>query len=80
MLVEEYIQIAKDEFPYLFEEYGFKVVYTEEGEGRDAFGLESDMYKMRIFFSQQGECNFLRALERFVGRQDNYIGFLSKEG
>ncbi len=58
MLVGEYIQTAKDEFPYLFDEYGFKVVYTEEGEGRDrgrdAFGLESDIYKMRIFFSRHG--------------------------
>ncbi len=57
MLVEEYIQIAKDEFPYLFDEYGFKVVHTYQGEGRDrgryAFGIESDTYKMRIFFSRQ---------------------------
>ncbi len=57
-MLEKYFQTAKEEFPYLFEEYGFKVVYQEEGEGRDwgrdAFGLESDMYKMRIFFSQHG--------------------------
>ncbi len=57
MLVEEYIQIAKEEFPYLFNEYGFKVVHTYQGEGRDrgryAFGIESDLYKMRIFFSRQ---------------------------
>jgi len=55
---EEYYQNARDEFPYLFDEYGFKVVFREEGEGRDrgrdAFGLESDMYKMRIFFSRHG--------------------------
>ncbi len=61
MQIEEYIQIAKEEFPYLFEEYGVKVVFKEEGEGRDwgrdAFGLESDMYKMRIFFSQRGGGN-----------------------
>ncbi len=58
MPLEKYLQTAKEEFPYLFEEYGFKVVFKEEGEGRDwgrdAFGLESNIYKMRIFFSQQG--------------------------
>ncbi len=63
MLVEEYIQIAKDEFPYLFDEYGFKVVHTYQGEGRDrgrnAFGLESDMYKMRILFSRRGGGNII---------------------
>ncbi len=57
MLVEEYIQIAKDEFPYLFDVSGFKILHTYQGEGRDrgryAFGIESDMYKMRILFSRQ---------------------------
>ncbi len=63
MPLEKYLQTAKEEFPYLFEEYGFKVVFKEEGEGRDwgrdAFGLESNIYKMRIFFSQQGGGNLI---------------------
>ena len=57
MLVEEYIQIAKEEFPYLFDEYGFRIVYTYQGEGRDLgrydFGIDSDIYKMRIRFSRE---------------------------
>jgi hypothetical protein len=57
MLVEEYIQIAKEAFPYLFDEYGFKLVYSYQGEGRDlgryAFGIESAIYRMRILFSRQ---------------------------
>jgi hypothetical protein len=60
MPLEKYVQTAKDEFPYLFEEYRFKVVFREEeeeqglGRGGDAFGLESDIYTMRILFSTRG--------------------------
>jgi hypothetical protein len=60
MSLEEYLQTAKDEFPYLFEEYRFKMVFKELeevqglGRGGDAFGLESDMYKMRILFTRRG--------------------------
>jgi hypothetical protein len=60
MSLEKYIQVAKEEFPYLFHEYEFQVVFKEEeemqglGRGGDAFGLESDMYKMRILFSRRG--------------------------
>jgi len=56
MLVDEYIQIAKDEFPYLFEQ-DFKFLYKYQGEMRDlgrfAFGIESANYHMRILFSRQ---------------------------
>lgn len=57
MSVEEYIQIAKDIFPYLFERYQFKVVYLYQGQERDigryAFGMESDVFNMKILFSRQ---------------------------
>lgn len=58
--MEKYIQTVKDEFPYLFGEYGFKVVFREEeeiqgfGRGGDAFGLESDIFKVRILFTRRG--------------------------
>lgn len=54
MLVDEYIHIIKDEFPYLFSKYAFKIVHSEqERRYRYNAGIESEIYKVRMLFSRQ---------------------------
>ena len=54
MNVEEYINVAKDEFPYLFNNYGFELAFSlQEKTWRFAFGIESKVYQMRMLFSRQ---------------------------
>jgi hypothetical protein len=80
MLVEQYVKIALEEFPYLFNEYGFKQAYLYQGEGRDlgryAFGIESNIYKMKMLFSRQRGGGSI-----YIGRtapynnEDSYLWF-----
>lgn len=54
MLVKEYIQIIKGEFPYLFSQYGFEFTHSEqEKKYRYKAGIESKIYNMKLMFSRQ---------------------------
>ena len=56
MNIDEYSQLIKDEFFYLFEEYGFKLVYIREHQNRFTvfrIGLQSNACKI-LFVREQG--------------------------
>jgi len=56
MNIDEYSQLIKEEFLYLFEEYHFSFVYIREHQNRFTvfrIGLQSDMCKI-LFVREQG--------------------------
>jgi len=56
MNIDEYSHLIKNEFSYLFEEYGFRVVYIREIQKRVSvfrIGLQSDVCKI-LFVREQG--------------------------
>ena len=56
MEIDEYSHLIKNEFSYLFEEYGFDFVYIRENQNRFSvfrIGLQSDICKI-LFVREQG--------------------------
>ena len=56
MNIDEYSQLIKDNFNYLFEEYGFNVVYIHEPRSRHKVfrvGLQAEFCKI-LFVREQG--------------------------
>jgi hypothetical protein len=54
MFVEDYVKIIEEEFSYLFDRYGFKVVYSEQkNNNKYRAGIESKICKI-LFVREQG--------------------------
>jgi hypothetical protein len=52
MTVQEYLMVINEKFPYLFKDYGFKVIYTNEFRpDHNVIGIESELF--RILFEQE---------------------------
>jgi len=73
MHLEEYVALIQRYFFYLFDDYGFRIVYKEEyrkGHGWFRVGIESD--KVRILFVREGGGGvlFLGTLSAPFGNED----------
>lgn len=54
MSIQEFISMIEQKFPYLFDEHGFRVIYTKEFRSdHSSVGLESSQFRM-LFQQERG--------------------------